>query len=104
MNCSASALKPYAKAARAIPLRISPYINFERVFYTGVPEATPEEGERDDEYIWILIYDTFDTFSWIICTDTLRMKRLSMPKSSTYFHPTGLLLQPALRTLLHSRV
>jgi len=33
------------------------------VFYAGVPEATPEEGERDDEYIWILIYDTFNTFS-----------------------------------------
>jgi hypothetical protein len=33
-----------------IPLRVDPFINLERVFFAGVPEAiSSEDGTREDE-------------------------------------------------------
>lgn len=44
------ALRPYITAARMIPMRVDPFINLERVFFAGVPEAvSSEDGQRDDK-------------------------------------------------------
>jgi hypothetical protein len=46
----AAALRGYIEAARMIPLRVDPFINLERVFFAGVPEAlSSEDGTREDK-------------------------------------------------------
>ncbi|KAF8955164.1 hypothetical protein BDZ97DRAFT_1860264 [Flammula alnicola] len=48
---NAPALRGYIEAARMIPMRVDPFINLERIFFAGVPDAlSSEDGTRDDDY------------------------------------------------------
>ena len=41
-------LQPYLHKARWIAQSIHPFINIQRVFYSGVPEARPEDEPEDE--------------------------------------------------------
>ena len=42
-------LQPYLHKARWIAQSINPFINIQRVFYAGVPEATYDDENEDAE-------------------------------------------------------